>query len=248
MTKLNRLILTPTSSPSRSIITATQELSLFSCPPSLLPVTLIHSTLPALISSSTPLILRSRLGIDPVLSPTSYSILTFVSATAELFIRLPFETVLRRGQASVGLRQPHSSISPSTTTTTHSHQLHSSSATSQKKLETVVEVGPYKGIAGTIWNIMFEEGSRDRGPSATAQQEKDRIIPVSSNARARGGPAMPVHSAQAGTGAGGGEKRKKGQGMQGLWRGWRVGMWGLVGMWGANAFGAAGGGNGVSEF
>ncbi len=59
---------------------------------------------------------------------------------------------------------------------------------------------------------------------------------------------MAVRSAQVGTEAGGGEKRKKGQGMQGLWRGWRVGMWGLVGMWGANALGAGAGGNGVSEF
>ncbi len=102
---------------------------------------------------------------------------------------------------------------------------------------------------------MFEEGSRDRGPSASAQQEKDRIIPVSSHARARGiGPSMPVPNgldgAAAALAAGRNDSKKiKGQGIQGLWRGWRVGMWGLVGMWGANAFGAgAGGGNGVSEF
>lgn len=28
---------------------------------------------------------------------------------------------------------------------------------------------------------------------------------------------------------------KKGQGVAGLWRGWRVGMWGLIGVWGAAA-------------
>ena len=35
---------------------------------------------------------------------------------------------------------------------------------------------------------------------------------------------------------------RKGQGIRGLWRGWRVGFWGLVGVWGAAALGGAGGG------
>ena len=35
--------------------------------------------------------------------------------------------------------------------------------------------------------------------------------------------------------------RRKGQGVEGLFRGWRVGMWGLVGVWGAAALGGAGG-------
>jgi fusion and transport protein UGO1 len=39
---------------------------------------------------------------------------------------------------------------------------------------------------------------------------------------------------------------KKGQGLEGLWRGWRVGMWGLVGVWGASAIG--GSGNAGGEF
>lgn len=37
-----------------------------------------------------------------------------------------------------------------------------------------------------------------------------------------------------------GEKRKKGQGVEGLFRGWRVGMWGLVGVWGAATLGGVG--------
>lgn len=38
-------------------------------------------------------------------------------------------------------------------------------------------------------------------------------------------------------------KEQKGQGLPGLWRGWRVGMWGLVGMWTSRALngGASGG-------
>lgn len=30
---------------------------------------------------------------------------------------------------------------------------------------------------------------------------------------------------------------RKGQGVEGLYRGWRVGMWGLVGVWGASYIG-----------
>lgn len=48
--------------------------------------------------TSTPLFLRSYFRIDPILTPTTYSICTFLSATAELFLTLPFQTVLRRGQ------------------------------------------------------------------------------------------------------------------------------------------------------
>lgn len=33
---------------------------------------------------------------------------------------------------------------------------------------------------------------------------------------------------------------QKGQGVEGLWRGWRVGMWGLVGVWGAATLGGVG--------
>ena len=32
-------------------------------------------------------------------------------------------------------------------------------------------------------------------------------------------------------------KARKGQGIEGLYRGWRVGMWGLVGVWGASYIG-----------
>jgi fusion and transport protein UGO1 len=34
--------------------------------------------------------------------------------------------------------------------------------------------------------------------------------------------------------------QRKGQGIEGLWRGWRVGMWGLAGMWSARAMGGSG--------
>jgi len=85
---------------------------------------------------------------------------------------------------------------------------------------TVVDVGEYRGMVGTMWWVVREEGSTS--------------TPVSSSPAAIAG---AVRNAAAP-----GVKVRKGQGVQGLWRGWRVGFWGLVGVWGAAALGQGGGG------
>jgi fusion and transport protein UGO1 len=80
---------------------------------------------------------------------------------------------------------------------------------------TVVDVGLYRGVFGTMWGIIKEEGT------GAEVEEKFSITA---------------------------KKRKKGQGMEGLWRGWRVGMWGLIGVWGAAALGGAHGAGQCGEF
>lgn len=82
-------------------------------------------------------------------------------------------------------------------------------------IKTVVPVGPYRGVMGSMWYIVREEGTR---------------IPVSQQV------AASIGSAQARR-----QPPRKGQGVYGLWRGWRVGFWGLVGMWAAGAFNAGSG-------
>ena len=85
-----------------------------------------------------------------------------------------------------------------------------------------MEIGPYRGLVGTIYHIVFEEG--ERGGRADV-------------VRGTGGaPALKVGAVGQGQ-----QRRRKGQGLEGLWRGWRVGMWGLVGMWGATTLGGLGG-------
>lgn len=82
--------------------------------------------------------------------------------------------------------------------------------------DTIVEVGPYRGLVGTMWLIAMEEGEqggRAGGADGNAQLGPKKV-------------------------------EKRGQGVEGLWRGWRVGMWGLVGMWGAAAIGGIGGSGG----
>lgn len=85
-----------------------------------------------------------------------------------------------------------------------------------KQLETTVEPGTYNGVLGTMWSIVKEEG-------VPASKETVAGIPGTRSLKK------------------GKRAEKKGQGIEGLWRGWRVGMWGLVGIWGARAMGGSGG-------
>ena len=213
-----RLILTPTADSPRSILPCLYALPSWLCPSSLLSPTLLHSTLPTLISTSTPLFLRSTFRIDPIITPAAYSVCTFLSSSAELFLRLPIETVLRRGQMDHvrSSRKLHSkSRKPShpssdTSRSDRRNQVPEADEDSQN-LNTIVEIGPYTGVIASMWHIAREEGETVERKGAVGSQQRTVI------------------------------RTRKGQGVHGLWRGWRVGWWGLVGVWGASAIGGAGG-------
>ena len=70
---------------------------------------------------------------------------------------------------------------------------------------------------GTMWNIVWEEGKRGE----TFEVGKG-VVPLVKKRRSE----------------------KKGQGVAGLWRGWRVGMWGLVGLYISKGLAGSGGGGG----
>lgn len=200
-----RLIITPTSIPKRSLTSQLRALQSYLCPSSLIAPTIFHSMITPTISHSTPLLLRSHLGIDPVLTPSSYQLANFMSKTAELFLKLPLETVLRRAQVAV-LKEEI--------------EVARMQGQWQGDLETTVRPGEYRGVIGTMWLIVREEGVRET-PIAAMATKKFK------------GKQMP--------------KQLKGQGLLGLWRGWRVGMWGLVGMWSARALNGVNSGN-AGEF
>ena len=115
----------------------------------------------------------------------------------ELLVKLPAETVLRRGQMQIA-------------------QMSSSG----KEVQTVVSVGPFRGLIGTMYSIVKEEGVR--GSRADTKNGIECASAVRSD---------PLRTVIQG---------EKGQGLEGLWRGWRVGMWGLIGVWGAAAVGSVG--------
>ncbi|KAH9882294.1 hypothetical protein J1614_000530 [Plenodomus biglobosus] len=216
-----RLIVSPISSQPRSIYPCLALLPSFTIPPSLLPATLLHACIPTIISTSTPLFLRSMLSIDPILTPTTYSMGSFASSIGELFVRLPLETVLRRGQVAVLQDHENQRIADSyNTLPSHQHARQKAPLYAQEEdpsFTTIVQPGPYRGVLGTMWYIARDEGVTVVGPNAAKAASAKAL-----------GFVRPV-------------KTSKGQGVHGLWRGWRVGVWGLVGVWGASALGGGGG-------
>lgn len=209
-----RLIVTPITSSPRSIYPSLALLPSLSVSPSLLPATLLHACIPTLMNSATPLVLRSTLNIDPILTPTTYSFSTFLASTAELFVKLPLETVLRRGQVSVLQDYENQRLNEEYNTM---RRTSNNGLEEDKSFRTIVEPGPYRGVLGTMWFIAREEGVTVIGPTPSKAASAKQM-----------GFVRPT-------------KTKKGQGMHGLWRGWRVGVWGLVGIWGAAAMGGGGG-------
>ncbi|KAF1363454.1 mitochondrial carrier [Lizonia empirigonia] len=183
-----RLIVTPISSAPRSIYPCLSLLPSISISSPLLPATLLHACIPTLLSSSTPLLLRSTLSIDPIITPTTYSLSTFVSSVAELFLRLPLETVLRRGQVAIlqdnenrrlaaEYRQPpHPSSARDRVGETERDEdyFHTPALTkpledtSLRRFHTIVAPGPYRGVVGTLWYVVREEGISTVAPTPTS--------------------------------------------------------------------------------
>ena len=195
-----RLILTPSTDEPRTLLGTLRTLSpSYLIPAHLLPVTFLTSTLPTLMSNTTPFFLRSYLGLDPAINPASWSIATFASSALDLSIKFPLETVLRRAQIVTWTAPP---VSPPR------------SASKQKAIKTIVPVPQsYRGVLPTMWGIIREEGY--------SESQKDKTAALMGRAPRR---------------------KRKGQGVEGLYRGWRVGLWGLVGIWGTGFVGGFQGG------
>lgn len=212
------LMLTPATHGPRSLIRAVRQLPTPNCtiPPHLVPITILHSSLPNFIMTSTPLFLKSYLSIDPLLNPSMWNLFTFLSSGLELAVRFPLETVLRRAQiatyTSLSLRQKSSGGSIR------------AASIDASDVETIVPTPrTYRGIVGTMWHIVYEEGV---SPTPSDSERAREVI------------GKPATQRQL-------QKRQQGQGIQGLYRGWRMGMWGIAGIWGASLLGGVA--NGAEE-
>lgn len=157
-----------------------------------------------LLTLSTPLILRTRFMVDNQLSPTAFSVAKFMASAASILVKLPLETVLRRGQMAV-LSQPSF--------------VRALGGKESAGMETIVPIGRYNGVLGTMYHIAYQEGYRAGSPPT----------PVDKNSKAVARASGPL-----------GPTRRRGQGLGGLWRGWKVNCWGLIGLWTANLAGTGG--------
>lgn len=138
--------------------------------------------------------------IDSQISPMTFSVAKFCASSAAIFVKLPLETVLRRGHMAVLTR------------TDYLRAL----GGKEQRMETIVPVGRYDGVMGTIMHISSQEGQRE--------------VPAKSGAAKKGKGKGKVDTTV----------YKQGQGVEGLWRGWKVSWWGLVGLWMAGVFGNGG--------
>ncbi|GAP93049.1 putative mitochondrial carrier domain protein [Rosellinia necatrix] len=195
-----RLIVTSTSRAPRRTVATLRSLPSWVCHSTLVAPTILHSLIHPFLTLSMPLVLRSQFLIDRDISPMTFSVVKFCTSCASLFVKLPLETVLRRGQMAV-LAEP-----------SYLEALDKSG-----KMDTVVQPGPYNGVVGTMYTIVSEEGSRAI------------TVPVKNTHRGRKGKTKASEAVY-----------KKGQGLDGLWRGWKVSWWGLVGLWTASIAGAGG--------
>ncbi|KAB8265515.1 mitochondrial carrier domain-containing protein [Aspergillus pseudonomiae] len=206
------LILTPVTHGPRSLIRAIRQIPTPNCtvPPHLVPITILHSSLPNFIMTTTPLFLKSYLSLDPVLNPSMWNLFTFMGSGLELAVRFPLETVLRRAQiatfTSPSLRQQPTSRLPSAKP--------SEAVSAAPEIETIVPTPrTYRGIVGTMWGIVYEEGVQPNPEAERAQALFDKPLAL---------------------------RKRQGQGIHGLYRGWRIGMWGIAGIWGASFLGSPG--------
>ncbi|KAF6840575.1 mitochondrial fusion protein [Colletotrichum musicola] len=193
-----RLLVTSISKQPRRTLATLRALPSYLCPSSLVIPTILHSLIHPVLTLSTPLVLRTRFLIDSRVSPTTFSLAKFCASSAALFIKLPLETVLRRGQVAV------------LSTSAYVRALSSKDQT----LETIIQPGRYNGVMGTMFYIMNQEGQREITPPQA---------PPARRGRGKPNPAEVVY--------------RKGQGVDGLWRGWKVSWWGLVGLWTAGVIG-----------
>jgi fusion and transport protein UGO1 len=232
----HRLILTSTARRPRATLSTLRALPSYVIAPALLLPTILHSLLHPILTLSTPLVLRTRLMLDRDISPTAFSLAKFATSSFALLIKLPLETILRRAQVAVLSSPPYIRAldgGPATTTTKlrnraaaaaaldESQSLSQSQSTAPTTLDAIVTLGSYNGLVGTVHSIVSEEGSRPVTSKSAAR---------SRNAARRGkqNVAETVY--------------RRGQGLEGLWRGWKVSWWGLVGLWAAGLLGGGGDG------
>jgi fusion and transport protein UGO1 len=214
--------MTPTTQGPRTLLPSLRALPSLSCPPALLPITLLHSTIPSILSTSLSLFFRTWFRIDPLMTPTAHAISSFFISMAEIFVKLPLETVMRRGHIAV------LNSTPSTGTSTRSSAgqkapllpLHTTGLS--PRMKTIVPVGPYKGVLGTILYIIHEEGSRSVSASRPSSIPSTPRIASSTQSRSQR------------------KQERRGQGVKGLVKGWRVGFWALIGIYATAGLNASG--------
>ena len=128
-----RSIISSKSEPKRKDSSKHSQAPYF-CPRSLVLPTILHSCIPTAINLYTPIFLRENLSIDGLQRPKLFAWMSFVGYLLENTIRMPLETVLRRGQAQIC-----------------------------RVKCTIVRLAPYNGLFGTGYSAIRQEENGSTG-------------------------------------------------------------------------------------
>ena len=256
-----RLIITPVGRQPRRALSLLRSLPSYVCSPVLVLPTVLHSLIHPLLTLSTPLVLRTRFQVDRDASPVAFSLAKFCSSSLALFVKLPLETVLRRGQAALVsspeyVRALEPVLLPSTTpgaaragakpgqaASALGMSASASSSTSLSPMEVIFPLGRYNGVLGTMTHILWEEGTSPVPSLASSSSSGvvDDFYQVKARANSKK-KTTATTTTTFGTKTTAATAFRRGQGIEGLWRGWKVSWWGLVGLWTAAAVGGGGDG------
>src|SRR5690606_901349 len=122
-----KLVLAPIDEKPRGLWPTIKSLpSGWLCPGSLILPTTLHAVSTSLFAHATPVLSKLYLGITSNQSLT-YHFIDFLSTNLQVLFEMPVETILRRGQVEVA-----------------------------KPSRTVVPVGRYAGVLGTVWAVSKE--------------------------------------------------------------------------------------------
>jgi fusion and transport protein UGO1 len=155
----------------------------------------------------------------------------------EIFIKLPLETVLRRGHVATLATSHHSTAQTSSGRKQAPPLLPLHATGMSPRLRTIVPVGPYKGIFGTLRYIIHEEGTR---PISSVPSTPRIATATSSSAASQSQQQQRGRQQQLEPRRGAQKQERRGQGLKGTIRGWRFGFWALIGVYATAGLSASG--------
>lgn len=163
-----RLMTTTLQTGPRSLRTLLTQLDTWVCPSKLLFPTIVFAGVTSLVRKSSGFVIQVVLGIDRVAMPTLYSMFTFCSSLIEVGVKLPLETIVRRGHMAYLTEPEEEQERHNQDKESFSKTAASSSYTSRNnsvsnlvlvtpKLQPsdlIIRPEPYEGVFGTLWSVV----------------------------------------------------------------------------------------------
>lgn len=165
-----RLMTTTLKTGPRSLRTLLKQQDTWVCPSELMFPTVLFAGVTSAVRKSSGFFIQVVMGVDRVAMPTLYSLLTFCNSLIEIAVKLPLETIVRRGHMAY-LTEPEDETKPLNedkhnsqsilpaprSSSLRSNSVHSAFIPVTPKLrpaDLIIRPEPYEGVFGTIWSVI----------------------------------------------------------------------------------------------